>query len=147
LKPLVFLRIASVLTFIHCIAHTIRGVLSPPTHGAEELAVIETMKSHLFNFGGFTRSYWDFHLGYGWFLTAILLVYTLFLWYLAGLSKTASLPIRPILALFCLNFLLMAVVSGKFFAPGPVIIELLIAGSLAGALATTRVSILLRKGR
>lgn len=57
LRPSIFLRIASVLTLIHCAAHTIRGVLSGPTHGAEEIAVIETMKSHAFNFGGFQRSY------------------------------------------------------------------------------------------
>ncbi|HEX2711912.1 MAG TPA: hypothetical protein VHM88_06775 [Candidatus Acidoferrales bacterium] len=139
MKPILFLRIASVLTLIHCIAHTIRGVISGPTHGAEEIAVIETMKSHSFNFGGSARSYWDFHLGYGWFLTAILLAHALLFWYLARLSRTSSIAVRPILALFCLNYLMMAIAAWKFFALGPVIIELLIAATLAAALASTAV--------
>lgn len=140
LRPIVFLRAASVLTLIHCIAHTVRGVLSGPTHGAEEIAVIETMQSHVFNFGGFARSYWDFHLGYGWFLTILLLVYGLSFWYLAGLSKNDSVIIRPLLALFGFSFLMMAVASWRFFSLGPVIIELLIAASLAAAFATTAVA-------
>jgi hypothetical protein len=136
-KPTIFLRIASVLTLIHCVAHTIRGVLSGPTHGPEEIAVIETMKSHAFNFGGSLRGYWDFHLGYGLFLTDILLIQGLLFWYLAGLVKTNSLAIRPILALFFLNFLGMAIVAWKYFSLGPVIIESLIAVCLATAFATS----------
>jgi hypothetical protein len=136
LKPIIFLRVASVLTWIHCIAHTVRGVLSGPAHGDAEVAVIETMRSHSFSFGGFSRTYWDFHLGYGWFLTFILLVDGLLLWYLAMVAKTDSLVIRPIVALFGFTFLMMAVVSWKYFALGPVIIELLIAASLAAAFAT-----------
>ena len=137
LKPTIFLRAASVLTFIHCIAHTVRGVLSAPAHGEAEIAVIETMKSHSFSFGGFSRTYWDFHLGYGWILSLFLLVDGLLFWYLAGVSKTDSTVIRPFVGLFGFNFLMMAIVSWKFFAPGPVIIEFLVALSLAAAFATT----------
>ena len=136
MRPSIFLRIASVLTLIHCAAHTIRGVLSGPTHGAEEIAVIETMKSHAFNFGGFQRSYWDFHLGYGLFLTVILLIEGLLFWNLAGLAKTDSPAVRPMLALFSINYLVMAMVAWKYFSLGPVIIELLIAACLATAFAT-----------
>jgi hypothetical protein len=136
LKPTIFLRAASVLTFIHCIAHTVRGVLAAPTHGEAEIAVIETMKSQSFSFGGFSRTYWDFHLGYGWFLSFILLVDGLLFWYLARVCKTDSIVIRPVVALFGFNFLMMAIVSWKFFALGPVIIELLIASSLVAAFAT-----------
>lgn len=139
MKPTIFLRIASVLTFIHCIAHTMRGVLSGPTHGAEEITVIETMKSHAFNFGGFLRTYWDFHLGYGWFLTVILLIQGLLFWFLASLAKTSSMAVRPMLALFSLNFLGIAIVAWRYFSLGPVIIELLIAASLAVAFATATV--------
>lgn len=136
MKPIIFLRAASVLTFIHCVAHTVRGVLSRPAHGDAEITVIEAMKSHSFSFGGFSRTYWDFHLGYGWFLTFILLVEGLLFWYLARIAKADSKVIRPVVALFGVNFLMMAVVSGKYFALGPVIIELLIAASLAAAFAT-----------
>ena len=56
MKPALFLRIASVLTMIHGILHTIGGVLSSPKHGSEELAVVETMKAHTFNVMGSMRS-------------------------------------------------------------------------------------------
>ena len=59
MKSALFLRIASVLTMIHCILHTIGGVLSSPKHGSEELAVVETMKAHTFNVMGSMRSYWN----------------------------------------------------------------------------------------
>jgi hypothetical protein len=117
-KPVIFLRSASVLTLIHCVGHTVRGVLSGPTHGAEESAVIENRKSHAFNFGGLQRNYWDFHLGYGWFLTVLLFVLALVFWNLAGVAKTNSLLIRPILGLFCLNFLAMAIVALEVFLSG-----------------------------
>jgi hypothetical protein len=42
MRPSTLLRTASVLTLVHCILHTIGGVLAPPSHGAEEIAVIET---------------------------------------------------------------------------------------------------------
>jgi len=63
-KPTLFLRIASILTFVHCVLHTFGGVLSSPRHGAEEVAVIEAMKSHSFDVMGSMRSYWDFFFGY-----------------------------------------------------------------------------------
>ena len=65
MKPTLFLRIASILTFVHCVLHTFGGVLSSPRHGAEEVAVIEAMKSHSFDVMGSMRSYWDFFFGYG----------------------------------------------------------------------------------
>ena len=48
MKPVLLLRIASVLSLIHCALHTVGGVFGRPRHGAEEIAVIETMKSHRF---------------------------------------------------------------------------------------------------
>lgn len=135
LTPTIFLRIASVLTLIHCIGHT-RSVFRGPLHGAEEIAVIDTMKTHSFDFSGFQRNYWDFHLGFAWFLTAILVFQVPLFWYLASAVKASSLAVRPILALFSMNFLAMAIVSWKYFTLGPIVIELLIAACLISAFAT-----------
>jgi hypothetical protein len=44
-----FLRIAAVLSLINCAGHT-GGLFSSPRHGAEEVAVLETMKAHQFDF-------------------------------------------------------------------------------------------------
>lgn len=98
--------------------------------------MIETMKSHAFSFGGFPRNYWDFHLGYGLFLTAMLLIQGLLFWYLAGLVRINRQAVRPVLALFVVNYLAMAIVAWRYFSLGPLLIELLIAACLATAFAT-----------
>jgi hypothetical protein len=74
MRPTNALRIASVLTLVHCILHTIGGVLTPPQHGADEILVLETMNAHRFDFMGSMRGYGDFLLGYGLFVTVELLV-------------------------------------------------------------------------
>jgi hypothetical protein len=135
-KATLFLRIASIVTFIHCALHTIGGVFGSP-NGAEEIAVVETMKSHHFDVLGSMRSYWDFFFGYGLFVTIVLLVNSIFFWQLASLAKTNPTWMRPILAVFCFNFVAMAIVSWRYFFVAPAVIELLIAACLAVASAKT----------
>jgi phosphoglycerol transferase MdoB-like AlkP superfamily enzyme len=135
-KPTLFLRIASVLTMIHCILHTIGGVLSSPKHGSEELAVVETMKAHTFNVMGSMRSYWDFFFGYGLGLTITLLIQSLLFWQVATMSKTNAAWTRPIVLLFFFNFVVMSVVVWRYFFIAPAITELLIAACLAAAYFT-----------
>jgi hypothetical protein len=136
-----FLRIASVLTLFHCAGHTIGGVFGKPKHGAEQLAVMDTMKSHRFNVMGSLRSYWDFHFGYALFVTINLLIQGLLFWQLATMAKTNAAWIRPILVLFFLNYVAMAIVAWKYFFIAPAVIELLIAVCLALAFATAAASV------
>jgi len=95
MKPTLFLLIASLLTLIHCILHTIGGVLAGPKHGAEEASVIETMKPRRFDVMGSMRSYWDFFFGYGLFITLALLVQAVLFWQLARVMKTNSALAKP----------------------------------------------------
>ena len=136
MKVTLFLRIASVLTFIHCVLHTIGGVLSSPKHGAEEIAVVETMKAHTFNVMGSMRSYWDFNMGYGLFTTINLFIQAVLFWQLGTLAKSNAAGIKPILVLFSLGYMAMTVVAWRYFFIGPAITELIIAGCLAAAFFT-----------
>jgi hypothetical protein len=135
-KPTLFLRIASILTLIHCVLHTIGGVLSSPKHGPEEIAVVETMKAHTFNVMGSMRSYWDFNMGYGISLTIGLFIQALLFWHLGTMSKANAAFIRPILVLFFFNYIAIAIVVWRYFFIGPAITELIIASCLAAALFT-----------
>jgi hypothetical protein len=56
MKAVIFLRIASVLTFIHAVLHTIGGVFGTPGPGAQQAAVA-AMKANQFPLMGFTRNY------------------------------------------------------------------------------------------
>ena len=133
MKPSLFLRSASVLTLVHCILHTIGGVLSPPQHGAEEIALVETMSAHRFDFMGSMRSYADFMLGYGLFVTVVLLVDAVIFWQLAGLARARPDGLRPIVAVFAFGYFGIAIVSWRLFFIAPVVTELLIAACLAAA--------------
>lgn len=130
MKAALFLRIASMLTLIHCVLHTAGGVFASPRHGAEEIVVIETMKSHQFDVFGSMRSYWDFFLGYGLFVTIVLLVAAIFFWQLAVIAKAAPVWIRPIVVLFFFSYLGTAIISWRYFFLGPAVTELLIAACL-----------------
>ena len=136
MTPTIFLRIASVLTLIHCAAHTIGGVFGKPKHGAEQLAVIDAMKSHHFNVMGSMRSYWDFFFGYGLFGTVNLLIQGILFWMLGSHVKTNPALVRSVAALFFFNYVLTSVIAFKYFFIGPGITELLIAACLAGVYFT-----------
>jgi len=48
MKPTLFLRIASVLTFLFCAGHTIGGVFGNPAPGVQAF-VVQTMKANAFD--------------------------------------------------------------------------------------------------
>jgi len=135
-KPTILLRVASILTLIHAVLHTIGGVFGKPKNGSDEVAVLETMKAHQFLVMGSSRTYWDFFFGYGLILSICLLVEAVLFWQLGEIAKSQPKLIRPILAAFILAFCGTALIAGRYFFLGPTITEVLIAGCLAGAYVT-----------
>jgi hypothetical protein len=136
MTPTLFLRIASVLTVLHSILHTIGGVLSKPKD-PEQIAVIETMKSHTFNVMGSMRTFWDFFFGYGLGVTVTLLIQGILFWMLGSLVKTSPAAVKPFVGLFAINFAVMSVIVSKYFFIAPGVTEVLITVSLAAAYFTT----------
>ncbi len=61
-----FLRIAAVVSCLQCAGHAF-------------------LKLHRFAFQGFTRSYWDFYVGYGLFAAVNSLIEAVLFWILAGM--------------------------------------------------------------
>ncbi|HEY6377012.1 MAG TPA: hypothetical protein VIX90_15945 [Edaphobacter sp.] len=137
MKPVIFLRIASVLTFIHAVLHTIGGVFSSPDPGPQQTAV-SAMKANTFQVFGATRSYWDFHIGFGLAVSIFLTAEAIVFWQLASMAKTDALRLRPILITFMVAYLVFAVVSWTYFFPPPVITEVFITLCLGGAIATSK---------
>ena len=117
-----FLRVASVLTVLHCIGHTIGGVFgvdAPP--GTKEGAVVQAMKSNQFDVMGVTRSFWDFFIGYGLTISVSSLIQAVVFWQLAGLAKTEPKRIRPIIAAFLFANLGFAVLAWRYFFMPPLV--------------------------
>jgi hypothetical protein len=130
------LRIAAVLTLLHCIAHTYGGVLAGPRHGAEQIAVIDAMKSHKFNTAGSMRGYWDFYRGYALFVSFSFLAQAILFWQLANVAQAGAFALRGIIAVFFLEFIAFAALAIQYFFLPALVVEILIAISLALAFFT-----------
>ncbi len=137
MKPGVFLRIASVLTFVHALTHTVGGVFGKPEPGAMQAAVA-AMQANTFPAMGFMRSYWDFHMGFGLAITLFLTMEAVVFWQLSLLTKAELVRLRPVLFTFAAGYLLFAVLSYRYFFWAPVVVELLIAGCLGMAAARVK---------
>lgn len=138
MRDVVLLRAASVLTFIHAVLHTVGGLLKPPAHGAQEIAVLDAMKNHAFDFMGSTRSYWDFYLGFGLFVSLGLVVQAVLLWQLAPLARKAPQVARPLLVTLLASFAGMMVLAWRYFFVAPLATEAIIAVLIAVACVRTR---------
>ena len=138
-SPTLFLRVAAVLSLLHCIGHTIGGVFSVDAPSVtKEGAVVAAMKSNQFDVMGATRSYWDFFIGYGLTISVCELVQAVVLWQLAGLAKTDPRRIRPIIAAFLLANLGFAILAGRYFFIPPFVGSVLTTiGLVAAYLAAT----------
>ena len=136
MKSVLFLRIASVLVFVHAILHTVGGVFGKPAPGVAS-AVAAHMRTQ-FQVFGVTRSYADFYLGLGLGITIFLTADALLLWILASMAKTDASRLRPLIAVFALAYLAFAANSCLFFFPIPVIAEVLIVACLIAAFVTAK---------
>ena len=132
-KPVVFLRIAAVLTFIHAVLHTAGGVFSQPDPGPGTIAV-EAMKANQFLLFGYIRSYWEFYRGMGLAVTIFLTAESIVFWQVASMARTDARHIRPMLITFAIAYLIFAVNSYAYFFIFPVVTEILIAACLVTAI-------------
>ena len=135
MKPTLFLRIASVLTFLFCAGHTIGGVFGNPAPGVQAF-VVQTMKANAFDAMGSRRTWWDFNIGYGLLVSVTLLVHAILFWHLGNLVKTEGPRLRMILALLFVEFAAQAPIAGRYFFIGPCVLSILIAACLAVAFFT-----------
>jgi hypothetical protein len=136
MKPAVFIRIASVLTLVHSVLHTVGGVFGKPAPGVAT-SVAAMMRSH-FQVFGVTRSYSDFYMGMGLGVTIFLTMDALLLWLLASMAKQNAASLRPLIAVFAVGYLAFALNSYTFFFALPVITELLIVACLVAAIVTAK---------
>lgn len=137
MKPVTFLRIASVLTLIHSAMHTIGGVFGATPEGPASVAAA-AMKANQFQFMGATRTFWEFHRGLGLAVTIFLTVEAVVFWLLGSLAKRNAVDILPILGVFAVGYLAFAVDSLVYFFTLPVIFEAVIAACLVAAMASAK---------
>jgi hypothetical protein len=97
------------------------------------------LKSTRFQVQGASRTYWGFFSGLGFFVTVLLLFSAILAWQLGGLPAPTLLSLRVILWSFAACYVVLAVVTWRYFFVAPLAFAVLVALSLA--LAAWRASV------
>ena len=132
------LRIAAVLAMVQAIAHAAMFLSAHPTHGPDEIAVVGAMKSHVFLFGGFRRSYWDMYFGYGLLAALVVVFEAMLLWLLGALAREEPARLRPLIGLLILYNLAHAALLWRYFFAVPIAADAVVMAVLAWAFLRAR---------
>jgi len=124
LKASTFYRIAAVLILLFAIGHTVGFLQSDPKWGVDSLLL--SMKSTHFDIQGFSRSYWDFFVGFGLLVTVFLLLAAVLAWQLGGVALETLAAMRGVAWAFALCFAAITVLSWRYFFAIPIVLSSLI---------------------
>ncbi|MFC3651227.1 hypothetical protein ACFONN_06710 [Dyella humi] len=125
MKPSLLLRVASILTLLFAVGHSLGGLsLWSP---AGETEVLGAMRSFHFDASGVSRTYLDFYLGFGFILSVYLLAQAVALWQLASLARVDANRVRPLIGTFFLASVASAFLSWRYVFLVPVVSFLVIA--------------------
>ena len=117
-------RIASILLLLFAIGHTVGFRQIDPKWGLDSM--IQSMQSIHFNANGSNRTYWDFFVGFGLFVTVLMVLASIILWQLAGLSPETLAGMRLTTWGFVLCFAVVAYLSWRYFFLIPTIFSVAI---------------------
>jgi hypothetical protein len=137
MKSVLALRVASVMTLIHAVLHTVGGVFGKIPPGPATVAA-EAMKANPFVALGVTRTFWQYYRGMGLAVSIFLFIASILTWQLGSAAKTSATHLRPIFATFLIAWVAMAVNSYLYFFSAPVIVEILIAACFLWAITAAK---------
>ena len=122
-------RVAAVLIFLFNLGHTANCPWSDPTWGVDLGAV----QSSRFNVLGFSRTYWDFYVGFGLSESVFLLLAAVLAWQLGGMPAGTLGPMRVVSWAFALSFAVVTILNWVYFFTIPITFSLLITICLTAA--------------
>ncbi|MBV8549796.1 MAG: hypothetical protein JOY54_00745 [Acidobacteriaceae bacterium] len=124
MKPSWLYRIASILLILFAVGHTLGFRQVDPNWGIDSL--VQSMRSVHFNANGSERTYWDFLVGFGLFVTALMVLASLVAWQLGSLPAATLANMRISAWGFVLCFAFVAFLSWRYFFLVPVIFSVAI---------------------
>jgi hypothetical protein len=130
-KAPILYRISSVLLLLFAAGHTLGFRSTDPKWGVDSL--IGSMRSIHFDVQGFSRTYWDFYVGFGLLVTVFLAFAALLAWQLSGLApETLALMCGPRWSL-AICFAVVTILNWRYFFVVPVVFALVITVCLTAA--------------
>ncbi len=129
MRASMFYRIAAVLLLLFDAGHTSGFPWSDPMWGVN----IGPMRSTHFYIMGFSRTYWDFYIGFGLFVSVFLLLAVVLAWQLGRLPPESLALMRGTAWAFALCFAAITVLSWKYFFVIPIVFSVVITLCLTAA--------------
>ncbi len=129
MKASVLYRLAAVLLLLFDAGHTSGFPWSDPKWGVD----ITSMRSTHFDIMGFSRTYWDFYVGFGLFVSVFFLLAVVLAWQLGGLPPDSLARMRGTAWAFALCFAAITVLSWKYFFIIPIVFSIVITLCLTAA--------------
>ena len=131
MKASLLYRIASILLLLFAAGHTWGFRQGDPQWGAGSL--ISSMQSFHFNATGFDRTYWDFFVGFGFFVSVLMVFAAIVAWQLGGLAPGTLAGMRLSAWGFVVCFAAVAYLSWRYFFIIPIVFSIAILLCLAAA--------------
>lgn len=128
MKASVLYKIASILLILFAVGHTLGFLQVDPEWGVASL--IQSMKTVRFNVNGSERTYWDFFVGFGLFVTTLMVLASVVAWQLGSVSAATLASMRITAWGFVLCFAVVVFLSWRYFFLVPVIFSIAIFGCL-----------------
>ena len=117
-------RIASVLLVVLAVGHTLGFRKIDRKWGVDSL--VGGMRSIHFEVQGFSRTYWDFYVGCGLFVSVFLLFMAVLAWQLAGLPVQTLAALRGTVWSLGVCFVAVAFLNWRYFFLVPILLSILI---------------------
>ncbi|HSE31725.1 MAG TPA: hypothetical protein VLA93_09110 [Pyrinomonadaceae bacterium] len=112
----VIYRIAAVLILLFDLGHTAGYPWSDPSWGVD----LGAIQSSHFKILGFTRTYWNFYVGFGLFVSVFLLLAAIFAWQLSSLPAETLRLMRSSAWALSICFAAVTVLSWMYFFTIPI---------------------------
>ena len=118
-------RVSAVLLLLFAAGHQLGFRTVDPRWGIT--AQIDGLKSTYFEVQGARRNYWSFFSGFGFFVTVLLLFSAVLAWQLGGLPVMTLASLRLVLWAFAACYVIIAVLTWRYFFTAPLVFSVLVA--------------------
>ena len=131
MKAPILYRISSVLLLLFAAGHTLGFRKTDPKWGVDSL--IGLMRSVRFDAQGFSRTYWDFYVGFGLFVSVFLVFTAVLAWQLGGLAPETMALMRGPSWTLVICFAAVTILSWRYFFIVPIVFAIVITVCLTAA--------------
>jgi hypothetical protein len=113
MRPSWLYRIASIVLVLFAAGHSVGFSSVDPSWHAE--AAVQSMHNVQFHIGSFSRNYWDFYLGFGYFVSILQIFAALVAWQLGGLKKETLAQLPLITWGLAISFVAVVALNFQYF--------------------------------